>query len=82
MTLHFAARQVLPTKNPTEDDWTEEGIIPAASENEAAEKFCSMYVLDGDPPYRVEVRAEHRRETSTWQVARVMEPVFRASEVR
>lgn len=81
MSNFYRCRQIVDSKVPTEDDWTENWSINAADEAEAAEKFCDLYILDGDAPYQVEVQHQDQEVTfSSWTVEKIFKPVFKAKK--
>lgn len=84
---YYSCRQTDYLLSPDQelDDWTED-IIPGNSEAEAAENFCESYVLDGDPPYQVEVRLMDHGELiggiSSFSVEQEVKPVYRATPIK
>lgn len=76
----FSCRQM--TDNVSDEDWTEVLFGYGGDHQEAAEKFCKMFVLDGEAPYIVQSRDDRLGEVVEWLVERVMEPVFHARKRR
>lgn len=61
-------------------DWTEVSWDYNQNEKVLAENFCQDFILDGDPPYLVDVCCHYQdNQITSWKVDKVEMPVYQAT---